>query len=136
MSHFATTHVFSWIGEQWIPQGIHENNQSRDPSSYYSNWACILKDKPCLNEDRAFLSKISSSLRELSLPWDPGGIHETSISQAIAWGQAMFCEGGSVTPIPSDILGFPDMGHGPATLGLGIVDLATRREQQDHGGHR
>jgi hypothetical protein len=42
----------------------------------------------------------------------------------------------SVTPIPSDILGFPDMGHGPATLGLGVVDSATRREQQDHGGHR
>jgi hypothetical protein len=43
---------------------------------------------------------------------------------------------GGVTPIPSDILGFPDMGHGPATLGLGVVDSATRREQQDHGGHR
>jgi hypothetical protein len=42
----------------------------------------------------------------------------------------------AVTPIPSDILGFPDMGHGPATLGLGVVDSATRREQQDHGGHR
>jgi hypothetical protein len=31
------------------------------------------------------------------MPWDPGGISESRI-QAIAWGQAMFCRGGSVTP--------------------------------------
>ena len=31
------------------------------------------------------------------MPWDPGGVIESRI-QAIAWGQAMFCRGGSVTP--------------------------------------
>jgi hypothetical protein len=31
------------------------------------------------------------------LPWDPGGVHGSRL-HAIAWGQAMFSRGGSVTP--------------------------------------
>jgi hypothetical protein len=38
--------------------------------------------------------------------------------QAIAWGQAMFPGGDSVTPVPVVVLGLADMGRGPAILGL------------------
>jgi hypothetical protein len=31
------------------------------------------------------------------IPWGPGGVHGSK-NRAIAWGQAMFCRGGSVTP--------------------------------------
>jgi hypothetical protein len=42
-------------------------------------------------------SQLCNMLTHDGMPWDPGGISGSGI-QAIAWGQAMFCPGGSVTP--------------------------------------
>jgi hypothetical protein len=76
------------------------------------------------------------------MPWDHGGISESKI-QAIAWGQAMFCQGGSVTPdvslgrIPlgcSLTEGLMQVGSAqPLELGDGRIKIQRRSSQ---GGHR